>query len=88
MERNLQLDWAGLVEEAIRRRESQNLTQKQLAVLAGVSGPTVNRFERRNGNITLKSALAILGMLGLVRKVESIPVEERRKTGRGQGNRI
>ncbi len=66
MERNLQLDWPSLVEEAIKRRKSQKLTQKQLAVLAGVSGPTVNRFEQRNGNITLKSAFAIIKTLGLM----------------------
>ena len=42
------------------------MKQKHLAVLAGVSGPTVNRFEQRNGNITLKSAFAILKTLGLI----------------------
>ena len=66
MERNIQLDWSSVVEEAIKRRKSQSLSQKQLAVLAGVSGPTVNRFEQQNGNITLKSAFAILGTLGLL----------------------
>lgn len=66
MERNLQLDWSGFVQEAIRRRKAQKLTQKQLAVLAGVSGPTVNRFERKDGNMTLKSAFAILRTLGLM----------------------
>jgi transcriptional regulator with XRE-family HTH domain len=66
MERNIQLNWPSVVEEAIKRRKSQNLTQKQLAVLAGVSGPTVNRFEQRHGNITLKSAFAILKTLGLM----------------------
>lgn len=30
------------------------------------SGPTVNRFERGNGNITLKSAFAILRIQGLL----------------------
>ncbi len=66
MERHVQLDWADLVGQAVRRRQAQGLTQKQLAVLAGVSGPTVNRFERRSGNITLKSAFAILKTLGLM----------------------
>jgi transcriptional regulator with XRE-family HTH domain len=67
MERNIQLDWPRVVEEAVRRRREQGLTQKQLAVLAGVSGPTVNRFERRKGNITLKSSLAILKLLGMLK---------------------
>ena len=66
MERNLQLDWPRLVEEAIKRRKAQGLTQKQLAILAGVSGPTLNRFEQNHANITLKSALAILKTLGLL----------------------
>lgn len=87
MERNLQLDWPRLVEEAVRRRGEQGLTQKQLAVLTGVSGPTVNRFEQRKGNITLKSALAILGMLGLVVKAPRVAnvarrVETRRRCSR------
>jgi transcriptional regulator with XRE-family HTH domain len=66
MERNLQLDWPRLVAEAIKRRKSQNLTQKQLAILAGVSAPTLNRFEQNYANITLKSAFAILKTLGLI----------------------
>lgn len=66
MEQNIHLNWPGIVEEAVRRRKEQQLTQKQLAVLAGVSGPTVNRFEQQNGNITLKSAFAILKLLGLM----------------------
>lgn len=67
MERDFCIDWQAVVEEAIRRRKSRKITQKQLAVLAGVSGPTVTRFERRERNITLKSAFAILDMLGLIR---------------------
>lgn len=65
MERNFRLNWQTFVDEAIARRKQQRLTQKQLAVLAGVSGPTVNRFEQGKSNITLDSALKILHMLGL-----------------------
>ena len=65
MERNIRLDWKTFVEEAIVRRKNQRLTQKQLAVIAGVSGPTVNRFEQGKTNITLASALKILKCLGL-----------------------
>ncbi|MBS0358752.1 MAG: helix-turn-helix domain-containing protein [Proteobacteria bacterium] len=68
MERNIQLDWKALVKEAIKRRKSEKITQKQLAMLAGVSGPTVTRFEKQEENITLKSALAILKMLGLTKR--------------------
>lgn len=66
MERNLRLDWRAFVQEAIKRRKEQKLTQKQLAVLAGVSGPTVNAFEQGKDSITLKSAFKILGVLGLL----------------------
>jgi len=63
MERNLRLDWQRLVEEAITRRKEQKLTQKTLAVPAGVSGPTVNAFEHQRTSITLESALKILKCL-------------------------
>jgi transcriptional regulator with XRE-family HTH domain len=65
MERNFRLDWQGLVEEAVRRRKEQKLSQKKLAVLAGVSGPTVNTFEQQRTTITLESALKILRCLGM-----------------------
>ncbi len=65
MERNLHLNWEALVAEAIKRRKEQRLTQKQLAVLVGLSGPTVNSFEQGKTTITLDSALKILKALGL-----------------------
>jgi transcriptional regulator with XRE-family HTH domain len=66
MERNICLNWQELVEEAIKRRKEQKLTQKQLAVLAGVSSPTLNSFEQGRSNITLDSAFKILDSLGLL----------------------
>jgi len=66
MERNIRLNWQEFVNEAIVRRKAQKLSQKKLAVLAGVSGPTVNRFEQGQHNITLESAFKILKCLGLV----------------------
>ncbi len=72
MERNFQLDWQALVKEAIKRRQEQKLTQKELGILVGVSGPTVNRFEVGKKNITLDSALKILGSLGLVKSHGSV----------------
>ena len=67
MERNLCLDWAAFVEEAIKRRKEQRLSQEKLAILAGVSKPTINRFEQGHTNIKLESVLKILGVLGLKR---------------------
>ncbi|MFI4956037.1 MAG: helix-turn-helix transcriptional regulator [Gammaproteobacteria bacterium] len=65
MERNIRLDWESLVREAIRRRKEQGLTQEKLAILAGVSKPTLSHFEQGKTTITLASALKILHMLGL-----------------------
>jgi transcriptional regulator with XRE-family HTH domain len=66
MERKICLHWPELVAEAIGRRKQQKLTQKQLAILVGVSGPTLNSFEQGKTNITLKSAMKILQALGLI----------------------
>jgi transcriptional regulator with XRE-family HTH domain len=68
MERQFQLNWTGLVEEAIRRRRGLNLTQKQLAVLAKVSAPTISRFEQNAKDIQLSSVLQILDALGMTDK--------------------
>lgn len=65
MDRHIRLNWYGLVEEAIKRRKEQKLTQEQLAVLAGVSKPTLNSFEQGKTTIKLDSAIKILRMLGL-----------------------
>jgi transcriptional regulator with XRE-family HTH domain len=66
MERNIRLNWQGLIEEAIKRRKEQRLTQEQLAILAGVSKPTLNRFEQGKTTITLENAMKILKILGLM----------------------
>lgn len=65
MERNFSLDWSAIVKEAVKRRKERRLTQKQVAVLSGVSKPTVVRFERQEKNITLNSAFAIMKLFGL-----------------------
>ncbi len=59
MERNIRLNWQGLIEQAIKRRKEQRLTQEQLAILAGVSKPTLNRFEQGKTTITLENAMKI-----------------------------
>ncbi len=65
MERNIRLNWQSFVEEAIKRRKEQKLTQYQLSVLAGVSKPTLNSFEQGKTSIKLDSAFKILKVLGL-----------------------
>jgi transcriptional regulator with XRE-family HTH domain len=65
MERNIRLNWLELVDEAVKRRKSQGLTQEQLSILAGVSKPTLNSFEQGKLTITLQNAIKILQELGL-----------------------
>lgn len=60
------LDWRALVDEAIRRRKAEGLTQKGLAALAGVSAPTVIAFERGEINLRLERVFAILDAVGLI----------------------
>ena len=65
MERNIRLNWPRIVAEAVRRRKEQGLTQEQLAALASVSKPTLNRFEKGSPSLRLENALRILRTLGL-----------------------
>jgi transcriptional regulator with XRE-family HTH domain len=66
MEWKFRVNWFGLVEEAKQRRKTQGLTQRRLAELAGVSTPTVSRFERGEKDLQLSSITRILGVLGMV----------------------
>jgi transcriptional regulator with XRE-family HTH domain len=66
MERNIRLNWQSLVQEAITRRKEQKLSQETLAILAGISKPTLNNFEQGKTSITLDSVLKILQILGMV----------------------
>lgn len=68
MERNIRLNWDLLVQEAIKRRKEQKISQRRLAVIAGVSQPTISRFEQRKDDIQLSSAIKILDVLGLVER--------------------
>ncbi|TCL63210.1 transcriptional regulator [Rhizobium sp. BK251] len=60
------LAWPRLVEETLRRRKAEGLTQKDHAALAGVSIPTMAAFGRGETTITLAKALDILRVVGLV----------------------
>ncbi|MBI4208976.1 MAG: DUF1488 family protein [Deltaproteobacteria bacterium] len=66
MERQVQINWPAIVEEAKQRRKSQRLTQKRLAMLAGVSTPTISRFESGEKDVQLSSIVNILTVLGMV----------------------
>src|SRR5215467_11750932 len=66
MERQFRLNWNAIVEEAKQRRKSINFTQKRIAILAGVSTPTVSRFEGGEKDIQLSSVLNVLRILGML----------------------
>jgi DNA-binding XRE family transcriptional regulator len=65
MENFICLDWQGFVKEAVKRRKEGRITQKQLALLAGVSKPTVVNFEKGDLGISLSNAIKILKASGL-----------------------
>lgn len=71
------LAWQRYVEEALRRRKAEGLTQKHHSALAGVSHPTMAAFERGETTLTLAKALDILRVVGLVDE----PTEGTRKPG-------
>lgn len=68
MEREFQLNWDAFVEEAVRRRRALKMSQKQLALIANISMPTLSRFEQNSKDIQLSTALQILGALGMIDK--------------------
>lgn len=65
MERQFCLNWKVIVAEAKMRRKSLRLTQVRLAQLAGVSTPTLSRFENNEKDIQLSTVLRILTVLGM-----------------------
>ena len=65
MESNLGLNWSYFIEQAVKRRKEKRFTQEKLAVLVGVSKPTLSSFEQGKTTVTLESALKILRSLGL-----------------------
>jgi transcriptional regulator with XRE-family HTH domain len=60
------LDWRALVNEAIRRRKAEKMTQREHAALASVSVPTIVSFDRGEETLTLAKAFDILRVVGLV----------------------
>ena len=59
------LNWHALVARALEVRREEGLSQRELAALAGVTQPTVVKFEKGSTAIRVDSALAILHALGL-----------------------
>jgi transcriptional regulator with XRE-family HTH domain len=59
------IDWRAVVDEAVRRRKQEGLTQAALATLSGVSRPTVAAFEQGEINLRFERVIAILDSLGM-----------------------
>jgi transcriptional regulator with XRE-family HTH domain len=79
MEGQFRINWPAIVQEAKQRRKSQRLTQQRLATLAGVSTPTVSRFESGAKDIQLSSVTAILAVLGMVdERILTFPTSDSR----------
>lgn len=70
MENNIRFDWQSIIKEAVKRRKEGGLTQKQLALLAGVSKPTLINFEKGELSISLKNAFKVLQAVGLEQEKE------------------
>lgn len=62
----LTLDWDAVVKAAVTRRKREGISQRELADLAGITQPTVWKFEKGDRHIRLDNALAILNVLGLL----------------------
>jgi transcriptional regulator with XRE-family HTH domain len=70
------LNWLALVEEAIRRRKAEKLTQRQHAALASVSIPTIVAFDRGERTLSLAKAFDILRVVGLLEEASEEGVQE------------
>lgn len=71
------LHWESLVEEALRRRRAEGLTQKEHAALADVSVPTMVSFDRKEHSLTLAKAMDILKVVGLVEERPARSAQDR-----------
>jgi transcriptional regulator with XRE-family HTH domain len=65
------------VDEAIRRRKAEKLTQRRHAALAGVSVPTIIAFDRGERTLSLAKAFDILRVVGLIEEPLAQGTQER-----------
>lgn len=61
------INWLFLREEVKLRRKQQKLTQKHLAILAGVSTPSISHIETGK-DVNLSTLLKVFDQLGLLEK--------------------
>ena len=65
MDHNICFNWQSLITEIKIRRKEQRFTQEQLAILCGVSKPTLNNLEQGKTNITVANVIKITQCLGI-----------------------
>jgi transcriptional regulator with XRE-family HTH domain len=70
------LNWQALVNEALRRRKAEKLTQREHAALASVSIPTMAAFERGEESLSLGKAFSILRVVGLIDQISKEGAQE------------
>ena len=70
------LNWRALVDEALRRRKAEKLTQREHAALASVSIPTIVAFDRGERTLSLAKAFDILRVVGLIEEAAEDGAQE------------
>jgi transcriptional regulator with XRE-family HTH domain len=65
MEKDIFEEYKIFVNTAKRVRKEKNITQEKLAVLTGVSVPTISRFENCDKDVRLSTVLTLCNALGL-----------------------
>ncbi len=65
MERFIRLNWERLVEEAIKRRKQQKLTQEQLAAASGVGRRFIIELESGKPACHLGKSIQVILTLGI-----------------------
>lgn len=58
-----------IINEMIRAREEEGITQKQLEVMSGVKQPVISRMEKGNVDPQLSTVLKLLTSLGKTIKI-------------------
>lgn len=71
------VEWSSVVKEAMRRRKTEKMSQRQHAQLAGVSVPTMAAFERGDLSLSLAKAFDILRVVGMVDEPEPETAQDR-----------
>lgn len=65
MERIIQKYWSRVVAKVKAKRRAENITQKDLSAITGISSQTISRFEQADENIQLTTVFGICDSLRL-----------------------